>query len=206
MTAAPPGFAVSDFGSRTGADLARRLIPADPSHAGHAGAGANWSWSWSKLPNRAIYGNQDGALRAPWAAMPRTCDFSPGLRGHAFGAPDRPAPPGMRARAQGSSRGSAGQPRVPQQTAGVWLGVSPLLGGGPAAAFALGTHGAGRRRSAVPPHPPPARTRRNATPGVRTRQNRLGVLPAPGDPVAGESRCQGRDLRPSPSASLRADP
>jgi len=75
------------------------------------------------------------------------------------------------------------------------------------AAFALGTHGAGRRRSAVPPHPPPARPPvRNATPGVRACQNRLGVLPAPGDLVAGESRSQGRDWRPRPSASLRADP
>ena len=107
--------------------------------------------------------DQDGALRAPWAAIPRTCGFSPGLRGHAFGAPDRPAPAGMRARAQGSSRGSAGQPRVPQQTAGgagresrrCWAAARP-------AAFALGTHGAGRRRSAVPPHPPPGSPRRHA--------------------------------------------
>src|SRR6266576_3522984 len=80
MTAAPPGFAVSDFGSRTGADLARRLIPADPSHAGHAGAGASWSWSWSwswrwsKLPNRAIYGNQGGT-----ATRRRGPALAPGL-------------------------------------------------------------------------------------------------------------------------------
>jgi len=106
--------------------------------------------------------------------MPRTCDFPPGLREHAFGTPDRPAPAGMRARAQGSSRGSAGQPRVPQQTAGgagresrrCWAAARP-------AAFALGTHGAGRRRSAGSPAPAarPA-TRRNATPGVR-------ILPEP---------------------------
>jgi hypothetical protein len=30
------------------------------------------------------------------------------------------------------------------------------------AALALGTHGAGRRRSAIPPHPPPAGPRRHA--------------------------------------------
>ena len=93
MTAAPPGFAVSDFGSRTGADLARRLIPADPSHAGHAGAGA--SWSWSKLPNRAIYGNQGGT-----ATRRRGPALAPGLS-------LEEARPGARRPFASSCRGSA---------------------------------------------------------------------------------------------------
>ena len=90
---------------------------------------------------------------------------------------------------------------------GGWPGVSPLLGGGPARCLCVGDarRGPPRQRRSPAPAARPA-TRRNATPGVRTCQNRLGVLPATGDPVAGESRSQGRDLRPRPSASLRADP
>jgi hypothetical protein len=47
------------------------------------------------------------------------------------------------------------------------------------AALALGTHGAGRRRSAVPPHPPPA-VPAVTHPGDRACQSGWAVLHAPG--------------------------
>jgi hypothetical protein len=67
------------------------------------------------------------------------------------------------------------------------------------AASALGTHGAGRCRSAVTPHPspawPPAVTHSVAAPA-----RAAGPSSRAGHPVAAKARSQGHGLRPRPSA------
>ena len=69
------------------------------------------------------------------------------------------------------------------------------------AAFALGTHGAGRRRSAVPPHLPPGGPA-VTHPGDRACPSGRAVLPAPGDPVAAKAHCQ--DIPSAPESSQRS--
>jgi len=116
----------------------------------------------------------------------------------------RPGP--LRAWAQGSPRESVGQPRgFPPQAVGLAGEVSPLGAAAQARCLSVGTHGAGRRRSAVPPHPPPGGPRRHA-PQLTALAEPPGRPPAPGDPVAAKAPCQGHGLRPRPSAPLRADP
>jgi hypothetical protein len=85
------------------------------------------------------------------------------FQGHAFGAPGRPAPAGLRTWARdrrGEHLDGRGFPSRAAEVAG------SLAAGGRRprpAALALGTHGAGRRRRAVPPHPPPGGPRGHAS-------------------------------------------
>ena len=163
--------------------------------------------STSALPNKAVLRSRAvprrGTADASCASAARTCALSLRLERHAI-APGRPVQGGLRARAQGSPRGGAGQVKVPAVAGWGWRGVSPLVGGGPARCLSVGTHGAGRRRSAVVPPPPPG-----WSPPSRTRWPRL--------PGGGPSSRAGRSCRPGghcpghyglrtwrPCASLRA--
>jgi hypothetical protein len=94
---------------------------------------------------------------SPSLSTPRAC----GLSSRAPGAHLRRAAQADPGRAPGaeSPKGRAGQSSVPPRRAGL-AGVSPLVGGGPARCLSVG--GAGRRRSAVLPHPPSAGPRRDA--------------------------------------------
>ena len=71
--------------------------------------------------------------------------------------------------------------------AGGWgrRGVSPLGAAAQARCLSVGTHGAGRRRSAVPPHPPPGGPRRHAPP-VDGARGAAGPSSRAGHAVAGE--------------------
>src|SRR5215813_3454337 len=107
--------------------------------------------------------------------------------------------PGM---AQGSPTRSVGQTGVPPWADGL-AGESRRWGRRPGpAALALGTHGAGRRRSAVTPHPPPGGPDRHA-PGHRARPSGRTVLHAPGDLVAVKAPSQGHSGRWPPRPLLR---
>ena len=107
---------------------------------------------------------------------------------HAFGAPGRPALAGLRAWAQGPPRESVGQARDSRRRR---LGPPGSLAAAGAAAQArclsVGTHGAGRRRSAVPPHPPPGGPRRHA-PRLTALAEPSGRPPAPGMLSPGKMR------------------
>lgn len=98
---------------------------------------------------------------SPSLSTPRACGLSsraPGAHLRRAAQADPGRAPGMSAE---SPKGRAGQSSVPPRRAGL-TGVSPLVGGGPARCLSVGAHGAGRRRSAVPPHPPSAGPRRDA--------------------------------------------
>jgi hypothetical protein len=120
------------------------------------------------------------------------------FQGRAFGAPGRPVPTilrtwsrihrGRRWTSEGSATGSwvGGEPRR------WWAAARP-------AALALGTHGAGRRRSAIPPHPPSGGSRRHAPP-VTAPAEAARPSSCARRPCRRESS-QPRALRPATSAS-----
>ena len=96
---------------------------------------------------------------SPSLSTPRACGLSsraPGAHLRRAAQADPGRAPGMSAE---SPKGRAGQSSVPPRRARL-AGVSPLVGGGPARCLCVG--GAGRRRSAVLPHPPSAGPRRDA--------------------------------------------
>jgi len=79
------------------------------------------------------------------------------LQGHAFGAPGRPASAALVQQAGQHPRDRAGRSRGWGLRSPRSPGVSPSWGGSLARCLSVGTHGAGRCRSAVTAHPPPAR-------------------------------------------------
>ena len=110
------------------------------------------------------------------------------------GPPGPGRAPGMGARLTEEERWTGeGGPAV-----GAWGCWGSLAAGGRRpgpAALALGTHGAGRRRSAVPPHPPPGGARRYVPRGSRLPE-RPGRPPRAGRccrrerlPVKGAAAC-----------------
>ena len=111
-------------------------------------------WSASPRPRCPMCHVPQGS---PSLSTPRAC----GLSSRAPGAHLRRAAQADPGRAPGaeSPKGRAGQSSVPPRRARL-AGVSPLVGGGPARCLSVG--GAGRRRSAVLPHPPSAGPRRDA--------------------------------------------
>ena len=102
---------------------------------------------------------------------------------------------------RGITGGSAGRASVRPWMAGV-QGVWPLVGGGPARCLSVGTHGVGRRRSAVPPHPPPAGPA--VTHPADAPARAAGPSSAPDDPLAAKAPI--RALWPAAFASLRFAP
>ena len=129
------------------------------------------------------------------APLPRTCDnFLYVLNG----TPS--APRAVRPWA-GSEHGRRVHPGRALDRRGVpaagdwgWRGSLAAGGGGPGPLLSVGTHGAGRRRSAVPPHPPPGSSRRHA-PRLTALAEPSGRPPAPGMllprklPVKGAAAC-----------------
>ena len=129
---------------------------------------------------------------SPSLSTPRACGLSsraPGAHLRRAAQADPGRAPGMSAE---SPTGRAGQSSVPPRRARL-AGVSPLVGGGPARCLSVGTHGAGRRRSAIPPHLPSAGPRRDAprlTAPARVAgpsSPRWAILPARKPPVKGAS-------------------
>ena len=112
-----------------------------------------------------------------------------------FGARAFGGPAGLQAWAQGSP--AALDSGVSRRR---WPGLAGSLaagGGGPARCLSVGTHGAGRRRSAVPRHPPPAGPRRHIPPadprpspsGRAPSSPRRAILSPRKLPVKGATAC-----------------
>jgi hypothetical protein len=160
----------------------------------------------SPWPGTVIYGEFRRSFRQTLLARParhaRTCDL-PQLEGALRRTLSGPLPGSGRERI-GHQGQPAGQARAPAM--GGWAGGEPRRWWAAArpAALALGTHGAGRRRSAVPPHPPPAGPRRHA-PQLTAPAKAAGPSSRAGRSCRRESPLS-RALRPAAFASLRFAP